>query len=210
MREETSGPRTAGAGRRFELVLIRLRPPGATTTGIIAKHASRGSYHWVLVLDRAAAEAENVARLLAVAYLDEASGTLGRGDPLWSIPRAYLRRDGPLEVERSSRREPRAMEPAVRDEFRRVTDWLASRHARYLEALASALRGAPPEEGFSRLGTSGARDRGFFDPTGRGLLAPHPPPVVTRTPAEDAGDRPGRSEAGRGLLPWRGRSGVDR
>lgn len=205
-----SRPRTAGTGRRFELVLIRLRPPGQDTSGIIAKHASRGSYHWVLLLDRPDADAEGVARLLAVAYLDEAAGTLGRGDPLWSIPRAYLRRDGPLEVERSSRREPREMEPAVRREFRRVTGWLTRRHRSYLEELASALRGDPPEEGFTPLGTAGARDRGFFDPTGRGLLAPHPPPVVTRTPAGTDGDVRGRSADGRELLPWRGRPGVGR
>lgn len=205
-----SGPRTAGTGRRFELVLIRLRPPGQATTGIIAKHASRGSYHWVLVLDRPDAAAANVARLLAVAYLDEASGTLGRGDPLWSIPRAYLRDGGLLEVERSNGRGPRAMEPEVRGEMGRVTDWLADRHRPYLEGLCAALSGDPPEEGFTPLGAAGARTRGFFDPTGRGLLAPHPPPVVTRTPA--AGSEVGRGGPGGSpdrILSWRGRSGVD-
>ena len=204
-----TGPRTAGSGRRFELVLIRLRPPGQDTSGIIAKHASRGSYHWVLLLDRAEAEAVNVARLLAVAYLDEASGTLGRGNPLWSIPRAYLRSGGTLEVERSSRDEAREVEPEVRGELRRVTDWLGSRHRAYLTDLCSALRGEPPEDGFDRLDSADARSRGFFDPTGRGLLAPHPPPVVTRTqstrgaPGAGSGGDPDR------LLPWRGRTGID-
>ena len=200
-----TGPRTAGTGRRFELVLIRLRPPGQETAGIIAKHAAPGSYHWVLLLDRGDAEAANVARLLAVAYLDEASGTLGRGNPLWSIPRAYLRSEGTLEVERASRVEARRMEPEVRSELQRVTDWLGSRHRDYLDDLCSALRGKPPDDGFARLDNGDARSRGFFDPTGRGLLAPHPPPVVTRTrPArEGAGGDPDR------LLPWRGRTGVD-
>lgn len=209
LRGAMSGARTAGTGRRFELVLLRLRPPGQATAGIIAKHASRGSYHWVLVLDRPDAGAQNVARLLAVAYLDEASGTLGRGDPLWSIPRAYLRDGGLLEVERSSRRGPREMEPEVRGELRRVTDWLADRHRSYVAELCAALRGDPPEQGFTPLDNAGARDRGFFDPTGRGLLAPHPPPVVTRTPA--AGAEVGHHAAANRerLLPWRGRSGVD-
>lgn len=203
-----TGPRTAGTGRRFELVLIRLRPPGQSTSGIIAKHASRGSYHWMLLLDRPDAEAANVARLLAVAYLDEASGTLGRGNPLWSIPRAYLRTRGTLEVERSAREGAREMEPEVRSELRRVTDWLGDRHRSYLSDLCAALSGEPPDEGFSRLGTADARTRGFFDPTGRALLAPHPPPVVTRTrsPREGAASAPGEPDR---LLPWRGRSGVD-
>lgn len=201
-------PRSAGTGRQFELVLIRLRPPGQSTSGIIAKHASTGSYHWVLVLDRPDAEPGSVARLLAVAYLDEASGTLGRGNPLWSIPRAYLLQGGRLQVERNGRGEPREMEPEVRTELRRVADWLRARHRGYLEALSDALNGEPPEEGFTRLGTSDARSRGFFDPTGRGLLAPHPPPVITRTgaagaePGRPGGDRPDR------LLPWRGRTGA--
>ncbi len=201
-------PRSAGTGRRFELVLIRLRPPGQGTSGIIAKHASAGSYHWVLVLDRPDAEPGNVARLLAVAYLDEASGTLGRGDPLWSIPRAYLRQGGRLQVERNGRRDPGEMEPEVRTELRRVADWLRARHRGYLDALCDALRGEPPEEGFSRLGTSDARSRGFFDPTGRGLLAPHPPPVITRTGAGGAeAARPRRGHPDR-VLPWRGRTGT--
>lgn len=203
-------PRSAGTGRRFELVLIRLCPPGQRTSGIIAKHASSGSYHWVLVLDRPEAEPGNVGRLLAVAYLDEASGTLGRGNPLWSIPRAYLRRGGTLEVERSGRRKPGHVEPEVRTELRRVTDWLRSRHSGYLDELCDALRGQPPEEGFTRLGTSDARSRGFFDPTGRGLLAPHPPPVITRTGGGGSGSarrrgRPGHPDR---LLPWRGRAGT--
>lgn len=199
-------PRTAGAGRRFELVLIRLCPPGQETSGIIAKHASRGSYHWVLLLDRGDAEAVNVARLLAVAYLDEASGTLGRGNPLWSIPRAYLRSEGgTLEVERGAREEATRVEPEVRSELRRVTDWLATRHRDYLTDLCAALRGDPPDDGFVRLESADARSRGFFDPTGRGLLAPHPPPVVTRTrPAPEASG----ADSDR-VLPWRGRTGVD-
>lgn len=202
-------PRTAGTGRRFELVLIRLRPPGQDTSGIIAKHASSGSYHWVLLLDRGDAEAENVARLLAVAYLDEASGTLGRGNPLWSIPRAYLRPEGTLEVERGSREEARPVEPQVRSELRRVTEWLGGRHRDYLAGLCSALRGEPPEDGFTRLDNADARNRGFFDPTGRGLLAPHPPPVVTRTRSASGAQRGGsRGDTDR-LLPWRGRTGVD-
>lgn len=201
-------PRTAGTGRRFELVLIRLRPPGARTSGIIAKHASRGSYHWMLLVGRSDAEAASVARLLAVAYLDEASGTLGRGDPRWSIPRGYLRSDGALEVERSGRRGPREMEPEVRAELRRVADWLASRHRRYLDELCTALAGEPPAEGFTRLGTSDARSRGFFDPTGRGLLAPHPPPVVTRTRGGQSVGARRNPDADR-ALPWRGRDGVD-
>lgn len=205
-----SEPRTAGTDRRFELVLIRLRPPGQDTAGIVAKHASPGSYHWMLVLDRPDAEAANVARLLAVAYLDEASGTLGRGDPRWSIPRAYLRSGGLLEVERSDRRGPGEMEPEVRRELRRVTDWLSERHRSYLEDLCAALRGEPPDRGFTRLGAADARSRGFFDPTGRGLLAPHPPPVVTRTPSVAARAGDGRI-GGTGRVPsWRGRTGADR
>lgn len=203
-----TGPRTAGTGRRFELVLMRLRPPGQSTSGIIAKHASRGSYHWMLLLDRSDAEAANVARLLAVAYLDEASGTLGRGNPLWSIPRAYLRTHGTLEVERRGREGAREMEPTVRSELRRVTGWLGDRHGDYLSDICAALSGEPPEEGFSRLGTSGARTRGFFDPTGRALLAPHPPPVVTRSRATGSAGGAARREPDR-LLPWRGRPGVD-
>ncbi len=202
-------PRTAGSGRRFELVLIRLRPPGQDTSGIIAKHASRGSYHWVLLLDRGDAEPENVALLLAVAYLDEASGTLGRGNPLWSIPRAYLRPEGTLEVERTSREEARPVEPQVRSELRRVTEWLGGRHRDYIDDLCSALRGEPPEDGFTRLDNADARNRGFFDPTDRGLLAPHPPPVVTRTRSASGAPRSGsRGDTDR-LLPWRGRTGVD-
>lgn len=198
-----TGPRTAGTGRRFELVLIRLRPPGQTTDGIIAKHASPDSYHWVLLLDRPDAEVSKVAPLLAVAYLDEASGTLGRGDPRWSIPRAYLESTGSLMVERSDRRAPREMEPRVRCELRRVTDWLGTRHRSYLEDLCTALRGDPPEQGFRPLRTSDAGNRGFFDPTGRGLVAPHPPPVVTRS------GRRGPEAGTRQTLPWRGRRGVD-
>lgn len=198
-----TGPRTAGTGRRFELVLIRLRPPGQDTTGIIAKHASPDSYHWVLLLDRPDAEPDTVARLLAVAYLDEASGTLGRGDPRWSIPRAYLKNGGALKVERKARAGPGEMEPRVRRELRRVTDWLDSRHSGYLEALCDALRGHPPEGEFRRLGASDAVSRGFFDPTGRGLVAPHPPPVATRSAAD------GTRTAARHRLPWRGIRGVD-
>lgn len=199
-----TGPRTAGTGRRFELVLIRLRPPGQTTSGIIAKHASPDSYHWVLLLDRPDAEVERVAPLLAVAYLDEASGTLGRGDPRWSIPRAYLEDGGRLLIERSDRAGPREMEPRVRRELRRVTDWLRGRHRPYLSDLCAALRGDPPEDDFRRLGTSDAMSRGFFDPTGRGLVAPHPPPVVTRSGGSRREADPGE------VLPWRGRQGVDR
>lgn len=204
-----TGPRTAGTGRRFELVLIRLRPPGQDTSGIIAKHASRGSYHWVLLLDRGDAETVNVARLLAVAYLDEASGTLGRGNPLWSIPRAYLRSDDTLEVERNARQAARRVEPEIRSELARVTDWLGERHRDYLTDLCSALRGEPPEDGFDRLDNADARSRGFFDPTGRGLLAPHPPPVVTRSRSTGEAPTAGSGADHDRLLPWRGRTGVD-
>lgn len=190
-------PRTSGSGRRFELVLLRLRPPTPRTVGLIAKHASAESYHWMLVLGRADAGQESLARLLAVAYLDEASGLLGRGDPRWAVPRAYLRADGSLE--RDDREGPpgRALAPFVRRELDRIARWLRGRQAPYLADLEAAFRGGPPDDRFRRLAGLDVERRGFFDPTGRGMLAPDPPPVVTRTgPAGDA-DEPAQR------LPWR-------
>lgn len=194
-------PRTSGLGRRFELVLMRLEPPTPRTVGVIAKHASRDSYHWLLVTGRAHADPEPLARLLSVAYLDEASGVLGRGDPRWAVPRAYLRSSGELETEDRPRWDSEGLPPFVRRELRRIAAWLLARHRSYLFRLGDALRHGPDGDGFERLTSDSARRRGFHDPTGRGILAPDPPPVVTRT-------RPDREEAEVepdpvDRLPWR-------
>lgn len=189
--------RTSGTGRRFELVLIRLRPPTPRTVGLIAKHAAPESYHWVLVIGRVHARIENLSRLLAVAYLDEASGILGRGDPRWAVPRAYLRAGGKLESREPGDPRRGSLPPFVRDELERISAWLRLRHGDYLGDLGEALRGGAPDDRFRRLGPRDAEARGFLDPTGRGLLAPDPPPVVTRTrPAPAAEDPSAR-------LPWR-------
>lgn len=190
-------PRTSGRGRRFELVLLRLRPPTPRTVGLIAKHASADSYHWMLVTGRSHAGPRNLSRLLAVAYLDEASGLLGRGDPRWAVPRAYLRTSGELEAEERPRRDDPGLPAFVRRELNRISRWLTARHAAYLEGLGEALRHGPPDDRFRRLTPDDADRRDFLDPTGRGLLAPDPPPVVTRTrPAGDGLEGPDR-------LPWR-------
>lgn len=192
-----SRPRTTGRGRRFELVLLRLRPPTPRTVALIAKHASADSYHWMLVTGRTHADPEKLSRLLAVAYLDEASGLLGRGDPRWAVPRAYLRSSGELEAEERPRRDDPGLPPFVRRELDRIARWLRERHRPYLELLAEALRHGPPDERFRRLSADDADRRDFLDPTGRGLLAPDPPPVVTRTrPSEPRLEGPDR-------LPWR-------
>lgn len=192
-----SGPRSSGSGRRFELVLMRLRPPVPRTVGLVAKHAATDSYHWVLVAGRSHADPGSLARLLAVAYLDEASGLLGRGDPRWSIPRAYLRRSGALETVEDPRGEGAGLPDFVRRELDRISAWLRERHRPYLTDLGEALRHGAPDERFRRLTPAAAERRDFLDPTGRGLLAPDPPPVVTRTRAPT-----GTSDATR-RLPWR-------
>lgn len=192
-----SRPRTSGQGRRFELVLLRLRPPTPRTVGLIAKHASADSYHWMLVTGRAHAGAGNLSRLLAVAYLDEASGLLGRGDPRWAVPRAYLRTTGELEAEERPRWDDPGLAPFVRRELGRISRWLRGRHPAYLDLLGEALRHGPPDDRFRRLTPDAADRRGFLDPTGRGLLAPDPPPVVTRTRPADGGLQ------GVEGLPWR-------
>jgi len=206
-----SGPRTSGAGRRFELVLMRLNPPTPRTVAVIAKHASARSYHWLLVTGRAHAGPENLARLLAVAYLDEASGLLGRGDPRWAVPRAYLRAGGELETRERPRWDDPGMPPFVRTELARIAAWLLGRHRDYLEALSGALRsGAGPDDRFRGLTPAEARRRGFADPTGRSLLAPPPPPVVTRTSAGAEAARGGRApDDPAWRLPWR-RFAADR
>lgn len=198
-----SGARTSGTGRRFELVLLRLRPPTPRTVGLIAKHAARESYHWMLVTGRTAADEENLARLLAVAYLDEASGLLGRGDPRWSVPRAYLRRSGVLETDEQPPPGGEDLPPFVRTELRRIAAWLRERHPGYLADLSEAFRQGAPDPRFQRLTARAARRRDFLDPTGRGLLAPDPPPVVTRTGRGEPEPDPDRR------LPWR-RFRVDR
>ncbi|HKK27533.1 MAG TPA: hypothetical protein VKB18_05595 [Gemmatimonadota bacterium] len=200
-------PRTSGAGRRFELVLMRLNPPTPRTLAVIAKHASAESYHWLLVAGRAHSGVENLARLLAVAYLDEASGLLGRGDPRWAVPRAYLRPGGEVETRERPRWDDPGMPPFVRRELSRIAAWLLGRHRAYVESLSRALRLGEGEEGFRRLTSAEARRRGFSDPTGRSLLAPDPPPIVTRTRA-DEGEHGGRADSdedtGPGWrLPWR-------
>lgn len=192
-----SRPRTTGRGRRFELVLLRLRPPTPRTVGLIAKHASKESYHWMLVTGRTHAEPANLSRLLAVAYLDEASGVLGRGDPRWAVPRAYLRTTGELEAEERPRPDRPGLPPVVRRELGRISRWLVGRHPEYLDLLSEAFRHGPPDDRFRRLTADAADRRDFLDPTGRGLLAPDPPPVVTRTPS------PGPDLEPPDRLPWR-------
>lgn len=183
-----TAPRTSGAGRRFELVLLRLRPPSPRTIGMIAKHASEDSYHWVLVLGRVHATTDNLARLLAVAYLDEASGLLGRGDPRWSVPRACLRASGLLETRPDEGRAGGSPDDFARAELRRIAAWLRRRHQGYLADLRDALQDGPPDERFRTLEEEGRRARGIVDPTGRGLLAPDPPPVATRTRSGPQGE----------------------
>lgn len=193
----TSRPRTSGAGRRFELVVIRVDPPTPRTAGVIAKHASRETYHWMLLTGRHHAEPDNLARLLAVAYLDEASGMLGRGDPRWAVPRAYLRTSGELDTADRPRWDDEGLPYFVRRELERITAWLRRANGGYLDALRGAVRDPEVPDGFEALSPDRARRWGFTDPTGRALLAPAPPPVVTRTPTAgldlDPVDR----------LPWR-------
>ncbi|MDP2480665.1 MAG: hypothetical protein Q8W51_04425 [Candidatus Palauibacterales bacterium] len=176
-----SAPRTSGAGRRFELVLMRLNPPTPRTVALIAKHASRHSYHWLLMAGRSHGGLEPLARLLAVAYLDEASSLLGRGDPRWAVPRAYLRPDGRLHTRDRPRPDDPGLPDDVESELARIAVWLRARHAGYLSELSRALREGATDERFVALTRDEARLRGFADPTGRSLLAPPPPPVVTRT-----------------------------
>lgn len=202
-------PRTAGTGRRFELVLLRIRPPDPETVGVIAKHASARSYHWMLVLAGSHAAPENVARLLAVAYLDEASGLLGRGDPRWAIPRAFLRREGGLDPTVRGLPESAWVPDELGRELEQIASWLEATHSDYLSALRAALRGRSDER-FRLLSVEEAEARGFRDPSGRAILAPHPPPVLTRLRsgagntsgggAEPEGDRAGTPHR---LLPWR-------
>ncbi len=192
-------PRTSGSGRRFELVLIRLRPPTPRTVGLIAKHAGPRSYHWMLVTDRHHARSVPLSRLLAVAYLDEASGVLGRGDPRWAVPRAYLRPSGELDTEDRPRWDSEGLEPFVRRELSRIAGWLRSAHVSYLETLSRALTRPVPGAGFRPLTEEEAELRGFTDPTGRALVAPPPPPVVTRTSRSDAPEPADPADR----LPWR-------
>lgn len=192
-------PRTSGSGRRFELVLIRLRPPTPRTVGLIAKHAGIRSYHWMLVTDRHHARAVPLSRLLAVAYLDEASGVLGRGDPRWAVPRAYLRPTGELDTEDRPRWDSEGLAPFVRRELARIARWLRSAHGPYLATLSQGLREPAPGPGFRALTEKEAELRGFTDPTGRALVAPPPPPVVTRT-GPSTGPEPGDPVD---RLPWR-------
>lgn len=175
-------------------MLIRLRPPAPRTVGLIAKHAARDSYHWVLMVDHHHAGADLLARLLAVAYLDEASGLLGRGDPRWAVPRAYLRTSGELDLEDRPRWDSEGLPPAARRELARIVAWLGTHHAPYLEELSRALRGRNGDHGFRALSSREVAHRGFQDPTGRALLAPPPPPVVTGTKLSDSPDL---------RLPWR-------
>lgn len=200
-------PRTSGSGRRFELVLMRVRPATPRTVAVIAKHAAPRSYHWLLMTGRRHADPDTLSRLLAVAYLDEASGLLGRGDPRWAVPRAYLRASGDLETTDRPRPDDTGMPSFVARELERIGAWLRARHRPYLEELARALDRGPGEaEGFEPLTPEAARRRGFADPTGRAMLAPDPPPVVTRTPSRAGGDLPGRAREGgdpADRLPWR-------
>lgn len=193
----TDSPRSSGTGRRFELVVIRLDPPSPRTAGVIAKHASRETYHWMLLTGRHHAEPDNLARLLAVAYLDEVSGLLGRGDPRWAVPRAYLRTSGELDTEDRPRWDDVGLPYFVRRELERIAAWLRRANHAYLDALRGAVRGPEAPEGFEPLSPDNARRWGFTDPTGRALLAPAPPPVVTRTTAADVDLDPVER------LPWR-------
>lgn len=170
---------------------------------MIAKHAADESYHWVLVVGRVHATPENLARLLAVAYLDEASGLLGRGDPRWSVPRAYLRSSGALEARDADGDEGRRPDPFVREELHRIATWLRRRHRAYLADLRDALRDGAPDDRFRALEREEAGDRGILDPTGRGLVAPDPPPVVTRTRPGAAGSAAGDGAGPERRLPWR-------
>ena len=204
-----NGPRTAGTGRRFELVLLRIRPPNPETVGVIAKHASARSYHWMLVLAGSHAAPENVARLLAVAYLDEASGLLGRGDPRWAIPRAFLRREGGLDPTVRGLPESAWVPADLGRELEQIASWLEASHSDSLSALRAAHRGRPDDR-FRLLSDEEAEARGFRDPSGRALLAPHPPPVLTRVGAEARSGSPEGDEAKQSsgasphrLLPWR-------
>jgi len=205
-----SAPRSSGEGRRFELVLMRLNPPTPRTVALIAKHASRHSYHWLLMAGRSHGGLEPLALLLAVAYLDEASSLLGRGDPRWAVPRAYLRPDGRLHTRDRPRPDDPGLPGAVESELARIAAWLQARHGTYLSDLSEALRVGATDGRFIPLTRDEARQRGFADPTGRSLLAPAPPPVVTRTVdggiarARDADDS--EREAG-WCLPWRRFSG---
>jgi hypothetical protein len=160
---------------------MRLNPPTPRTVALIAKHASRDSYHWLLMAGRSHGGLDPLARLLAVAYLDEASGLLGRGDPRWAVPRAYLRPDGQLHTHDRPRPDDPGLPDDVEAELARIAAWLRARHAGYLSELSRALREGPTDERFVPLTRDEARLRGFADPTGRSLLAPPPPPVVTRT-----------------------------
>ena len=188
---------------------MRLRPPTPRTEGLIAKHASEESYHWVLVTGRRAAVPDKLSRLLAVAYLDEASGMLGRGDPRWAVPRAYLRTGGSLETSDRPRWDDPPLAEEVLLELDRIAAWLRSAQSSYLELLQAGFRASPPPVGFEPLTAEEARQRGVGDPTGRALLAPDPPPVVTRTPSERmVREAEARSfEEAWERLPWR-RSGV--
>lgn len=174
---------------------------------MIAKHASDDSYHWVLVVGRVHATPGNLARLLAVAYLDEASGLLGRGDPRWSVPRAYLRTTGALETREPGGDAGAAPEPFVREELDRIAAWLRRRHRAYLADLGDAIRDGPPDDRFRPLDREESVERGILDPTGRGLVAPDPPPVVTRT--RPHGPAAGDGARFEGRLPWR-RASVER
>lgn len=201
---DVSGPRTAGSGRRFELVVMRLRPPTPRTEGLIAKHASSNSYHWVLVTGRQHAVPEKLGRLLAVAYLDEASGMLGRGDPRWAVPRAYLRSGGSLETTDRPRWDDPPLAEEVLLELERIAAWLEAAQLPYLERLRAGITTSPPPVGFERLTAEEARQRGVSDPTGRALLAPDPPPVVTRTASRPLSSTTGsdRLEEAWERLPW--------
>jgi len=199
-------PRRTGEGRRFELVLMRLNPPTPRTVALIAKHATPESYHWLLMAGREHGGLDPLARLLAVAYLDEASGLLGRGDPRWAVPRAYLRPDGKLHTRDRPRPDDPGLPEVVERELVRIAAWLRARHEPYLSDLSGALRGDLRDERFVPLSAEEARRRGFADPTGRSLLAPGPPPIVVRTAApeceEEGADREwARDPAWR--LPWR-------
>jgi hypothetical protein len=185
---------------------MRLNPPTPRTVALIAKHASRHSYHWLLMAGRSHGGLEPLARLLAVAYLDEASSLLGRGDPRWAVPRAYLRPDGRLHTRDRPRPDDPGLPDDVQSELTRIAAWLQARHGTYLSDLGEALRTGATDERFIPLTRDEARQRGFSDPTGRSLLAPAPPPVVTRTVSEGIASGPDAAGADRDpawRLPWR-------